>query len=465
MSVLKKIKPSVVHGYRKTVYAIQARPLVSLLIAIILLIAVFSGAHLSQKKEVAETKIDAAKIVKVYSIGESPKATFQAKVEKSGVIKIFAQSSGIVQNISVTEGQKVGRGQQLISLSSNYQGGNAASVQRQIAQTQYQNVLDTYDPQKDLISKQRDVATASADNAQEMRDISAKSNDETKSLIDANQEQLDQLRQQLEVNPNDVTIQASVNQLQGAIDQLRSSQRNLEYQASNDKPPTTLANLQKDITLKQLDIQDKSLAMSKEVSRLQVNLAYINEATMYPASPFAGIVQRVYVHVGQSVNTGTPLAVIASPDTKTTLILSVPEKIAKIIATGEPSELLINGKKVALTPYYVSSQATDGSLYTAFYAVPDDVQLSLTDSEFLPINVPVDKAAVTAANPFVPIDAVYQTQEKAFVLVSQKGTAVTRTIILGEVFGDYVQVLSGLHSGDQIILDRTVVAGDRVKLN
>jgi hypothetical protein len=59
---------------------------------------------------------------------------------------------------------------------------------------------------------------------------------------------------------------------------------------------------------------------------------------------------------------------------------------------------------------------------------------------------------------------VYQTQDTSFVLVAQNNKAVTKTIQVGEVFGDYVEVQSGLKRGDQVILNRNVIADDTVKI-
>src|SRR5437773_2548718 len=124
------------------------------------------------------------------------------------------------------------------SLSSNYQGGNAASVQRQIAQTQYQNVLDTFDQQKNLIQKQRNVATTTDENSQKMRDITRISAEETDHLIHADQAQLDQMKAQLDVLQSSgasadsiATLQGSINQLQGGINQLNASGRTIGYQS------------------------------------------------------------------------------------------------------------------------------------------------------------------------------------------------------------------------------------------
>jgi hypothetical protein len=74
---------------------------------------------------------------------------------------------------------------------------------------------------------------------------------------------------------------------------LRQAQRTTEQQAANDKAPALLSNLQKDVTLKQLEVQEKTLQLNRDVAKLQVNLAYVNEALMYPASPFAGKVEKL----------------------------------------------------------------------------------------------------------------------------------------------------------------------------
>lgn len=451
-------------SYNKASVFVKRKPFTSLLIAFGLFLLVLIAGRVFGQAPAEQPKTAAAKAVSVYGIGDTPKATFQAKIEKSGVVKVMAQAGGIVQYISAKEGEKVGKGQQLVSLSSNYQGGNASSVQRQIAQTQYQTSLDTYGLQTDLIQKQRDVATTSAENEQKLRDISRDSLDETGSQMDATQSMIDQMKSQLSSAAPDEqpTIQASINQAQSGLDQLRAAQRSTDYSSSNDNPPAKLANLQKDISLKQLDIQEKTQSLNKEVSRLQLSLAYVNEATMYPASPFAGTVDRVYVKEGQSVSPGTVLASVTSDDVKATAVLNVPENVATLLAAGEPSELIVGKKKVAITPYHVSTEATDGQMYSVFYDIPEKYQKALSDGEYVSISVPVSKPKTTSTDPFIPIDSVYQSQESAFVLVANDNKAETRSVKLGKVFGSYVEVLSGIRSGDQVIVDRNVVAGDKV---
>lgn len=89
-----------------------------------------------------------AKQVQIYSIGKAPTIMVAGKIEMPG----------IVQSINVQAGQEVGKGATVVSLSSNYQGGNAPDIQTQLAQSQLRNVQNTFTTQKEAIQKKRDAA-------------------------------------------------------------------------------------------------------------------------------------------------------------------------------------------------------------------------------------------------------------------------------------------------------------------
>ena len=109
--------------------------------------------------------------MQVYNIGKAPTVTLQAQIDSQGIVQIVAQAPGIVQTVHAEEGDEVGQGQQIVSLSTNYQGGNAPALQAQLANTQLKNVNDTYSLQKDIIFQQRNIATASAENTEQLRRI------------------------------------------------------------------------------------------------------------------------------------------------------------------------------------------------------------------------------------------------------------------------------------------------------
>lgn len=462
--------------YQNVTSFIKRRPLGSFFITLgLLFLVIIIGHALNQPKPTKEAEV-VTKSVKLYSIGEAPKATFQAKIEKAGVVKIMAQTSGIVQNIYVTEGTKVGKGKQLITLSTNYQGGNAPGIQAGIAQTQYQNVLDSFSRQKDAIQKQEDIARLTHDNVADQQTIANQSAGDTRSLITSNQSILDALNQQYTTDKNNgvpqptlIPEQSQINTLQGAQNQLAASLRSLSAQADSSKPSGKLADTQRDLAVEQLEVQDKALDLNKEVSGLQAALAGVNADMMLPATPIAGTVERVFVRVGQQVSPGTVLATISASadedDPQTIAIADVPQEIAQNISRLETSDLHLSTNTLHIKPYFVSSDATSGLLYSVFYTIPAKQINAVTDGQYISIDIPIGSVNTGSTIPFVPIDAVYQTQEANYLLLAEKNKAVSRKVTLGHVFGSFIEVTKGLTTGDQVILDRNVVDGDKVKIN
>lgn len=478
MNIIKTTTRKIGSGARivrtKVAKAIDARPLISFFVFLTLLVGLIVASNILRKpvEQKKETKVQ-AKPVSIYQIGTAPKVMLQAQTEKSGVIQIVAQSSGIVQNIYHKEGATVKRGQWLVGMSTNYQGGNAFSMQRAIAQKQLKNSEETLPLQKEVIAKQRELAEKNDTNSDELRKITARSIDETKNAIGLNDDILSILEKNLQnyeatnsAGQNAALI-LSTKQLRsqyvGANNQLRSALRNAEYSSADDKPPAELSNITKDITIKQLELQEKSLELGQEISKLQVKLAYINESLMYPASPFEATVQRVHVRVGQSVSPGTPIATINcvhGGDLRA--IVLAPKEIVDKVSQIEPSTLYLGSTTYLAHPAFISREATHGDLYSIIYAIPQEYNAYLTDKSYIKVEVPVGYFDTSSVVPFIPMDSVYQTEDSSYIFVMNKNKAESRKVVLGDVYGRYVEVKSGIKNGDQVILDRTVVSGDLV---
>lgn len=458
--------------YRKTIVKVERRPLTSLLTLLaFLLLLIIIGSFL--RKPAQEKPVVApARAVSIYSIGQAPKITVQAQIEKSGLIKIVALSGGVVSQIHVNEGNLVEKDTTLVSISSNYQGGNAPSLQRELAAAQFQNVKDTQEIQKEIIKKQREVAEKTDANNDALREITAQSIDDTKSLISLNETILSTLNNNLNnfiatnsAGMNDQAILSTrqlISQFLSATNQIRASLRNTEFQAGEDNPPAQLSNLAREIALKQLNLQEKALKLSLETAGLQLRLAQVQEATMFPSAPFSGTIERIHVNVGQFVTPGTPLLTLHGEQT-VKVVAKVPENVARNVSLFEFSIIHIGSITLQSTPQYVTKDAIDGALFAVIYVIPSEFQNAVTNASNIPVEIPIGMADTNASIPFIPIDAVFQTQKKSYIFVNENGIARSRELTLGGIFGRYVEVLSGLKAGDQIILDRTVIEGDKVQ--
>lgn len=450
-------------------------PVWSTVIILAFLLVVIAAANMVRKPAPAPEPKKPVKAVSVYSIGEAPRIRAQAQIEKSGVIKIVAQTSGIVQNIRFKEGQEVSKGSTLANVSTNYQGGTALSVQRQIAEKQYFNVRDTFDSQKEIIGKQREIADKTDENSDKLREISEKSIGDTKSILELNNTILNTLNTDLaqleatnsgNMNKNAITaLQQSKLQLLSSANSLNSSIRTLEYTVATDSAQARLSDLNKDLVKKQLDVQEQALTLNKEVSHLQYSLALINESLAYPAAPCAGIIEKVHVKFGQAVNPGDILFTLSTNEKSALAIALVSQDVAYSVSRFEPSLMTVRGKTLSLIPSYVSQEATDGTLYSVYYALPEEFISDYGNDSYIDIEIPIGYADTSAAIPYIPLDAVHQTQEGAFVYVSEKGVAKGRKVQLGTVFGQYVEIKNGLKSSDQIILDRNVIDNEKIKAN
>ena len=173
---------------------------------------------------------------------------------------------------------------------------------------------------------------------------------------------------------------------------------------------------------------------------------------MYPASPFAGKVERVFVKVGQAVNPGTPLVTFSGKSENLTVVAYVPQTIAKSISKLEKSTVFIGGKALQLYPDYISGEAVSGQNYVAIYSIPAEYQTMLTDKGYVSVSIPVGYPDTGKVAPYIPLDSVHQTQESAYVYVIENGKTAARTIELGAVYGQFVEVKSGLKDADIVIL-------------
>lgn len=477
---MRKITTTVSKFWNKFIQLLNTYPVSFFFVTIVVLFILIILGSLLRKPaiEVVDT-MQEPKNVSIFQNRSNPSVTMQAVVEKSGVITIVAQTNGIVQKISVTEGMHVGRGKTLLNISTNYQGGSATSVARQIAQKSASFANETYDLQKSTIQKQKEIAEKQSVQAGELREINRKSIDDTKTLLTLTEDivsSIDQQIQDLEATnvggSNDSSILAAKqgkSAALAALNGLRVNLRTTEYSSSDSTTPAQLGNLGKDVTLQQLSLQEKSLDLSKDLANLQLKLARVTEGLQYPTTPCPGIVERVFVKVGQNVNPGTPLAVIRADERDIAAVVQLPSHLATQISRVEPSQFTINGEKVLLAPQYVSVEPTVGALHTATYTIPGKYEKYLANGGSILVEVPVGSSVNSSSSPFIPLDAVYQTQEDAYVYVVGKNPegkeiAQVRKVSLGEVVGSYVTVVEGIDLETVVITTRSVSDGDLIQI-
>lgn len=468
LNSFKNIKRKVANAIKKISAFLNRRPLTAFFIALVsLLAAILLFNFVLSKKPTEEVPREVIQEVQIFTIGEVPKIMLQGSVEKSSVIKITALSPGVVQSINFFEGSFVEKGAILANLSSNYSGGNAPSLSRQLSAVQYENIKNTYNLQKEIIDKQRQVAQNVDIQSDELRKITNESISETNTVIDLNSQILDSIDDSLENLPESDPEAQSLKQLKSqylsANNQLRSALRNAEALSLDDKPAAQISNLQREITLKQLEIQEKGLNLSKETARLQLALALVGEASMFPAAPFSATVERVHVRVGEAVNPGTTLFTLSGANRSSNVYVKVSKETSQALSKLESSIVYIDDQTLSLYPDFISSESTDGSLHVVHYLIPEEYAFELTDNSFVKVEIPIGYPDTSSSVPFIPIDSVFQGQNEAFVFIFNEGEAKSKKVVLGDVFGRFVEVKKGLNLKDEVILSRNIISGQKVR--
>lgn len=436
------------------------------LLAVIVVFSLLSFVFPSEEPAVADDQQEPAALVRTYDIGETPRVEYLAQVANKGVITIVAQTNGVVQQLPVGVGDSVYRGQNVTNLSTSYGGGNALVLQRQLAQKQFEFARDTYQTELEITADRRRIAEESFENADTLREISEKTKSDTEDLIDLNDTILDTIEEQIDAASTSAELQAArqlKSQLLSANVQLKNSQRTLDFTSDEDNAPAQLQELNKSVALKQLAIAEQSLQLNKEVSELNYKLARVNESLSFPSAPFAGVVQRVHVRPGQSVSPGTPLVTIDCDAAALEATALVPAEVAAQITALEPARIQLRDTTIELYPTFISTEATHGQQFSVVFSLPESLDASVTDKEFVTISLPVGTADTSAAIPLVPLEAVHQTEQQASVFVLEDDRAISQVVDLGRVYGGYVVIESGITPGQRIILDRFVVADQLVR--
>jgi len=168
-------------------------------------------------------------------------------------------------------------------------------------------------------------------------------------------------------------------------------------------------------------------------------------------SPLTGIVGRVYVDIGSSVSTETPVALIADMS-RAQIDLDVPENILPKVIIGQDAVVTVDAypgeefmaKVVKVSPVVdlatraapieLNVENKDRKLQSGMFA---DVHLILDVSKDVPV---ILKEAIIGKTP------------DTYVYVVEGDTTKLEKVVLGMKQGPYYEVAEGLVEGDKVVI-------------
>jgi membrane fusion protein, multidrug efflux system len=199
-------------------------------------------------------------------------------------------------------------------------------------------------------------------------------------------------------------------------------------------------------------LENQLKALQAQVSSAQ---ALANQANVY--SDVNGVVDEITAHVGETFN-GNPqqggyIKIVNKSDLKITV--TVPENYATKITKGTAVEVEVPdvNKSFNTTISFISqSIGTNSRGFSAEAKVPAGIALRPNQVALVKI---LDYSALHS--PVINVNTLQNDEEGKFVLVASKEgdklIARKRKVVIGQAYGDQVEIKQGLQAGDQLITE------------
>jgi RND family efflux transporter MFP subunit len=195
-------------------------------------------------------------------------------------------------------------------------------------------------------------------------------------------------------------------------------------------------------------------AAQAQLAAVRAGLGAAQEGVAYTEvrAPYAGIVTRRLVQVGETVQPGTPLMSGVSLQ-YLRVNLELPQSIVEKVRAIRKAAIYVNEKRVEASSFTVFPEA-DSATHT-FHA---RANLPANATDLHPgMFVKVGLVVGETERLLIPVTAVVTRSEVSGAYVLGKSGGVNlRQLRLGNHFGERVEVLAGLSVGDSVVLDPVV---------
>jgi RND family efflux transporter MFP subunit len=173
-------------------------------------------------------------------------------------------------------------------------------------------------------------------------------------------------------------------------------------------------------------------------------------------APYGGVVTKRLVEVGESVSPGTPLMTgLSLRDLRVNT--TIPQSIVMQVRKLKQAAVYVGDSRIAATKITIFPEAaTPSSTFRARLELPPGA-LDLAPGMYVKVGLVIGEADRI----LVPPSAVIERSEITGVyVIGPQGAVALRYVRPGHRFGDKLEILSGLASGERIALDP--IAASRV---
>lgn len=236
-------------------------------------------------------------------------------------------------------------------------------------------------------------------------------------------------------------IQLDAHEIQSRLDQAAAARQ----QAESDLKRATDLLQQKILSQSEFDnAQAKFRQAAGAEAEAKTMLSYTDIL-----APFAGVITRKLADVGDLAQPGKPLLQMENPDTLR-FEADVPEALIGNVKLGDQLAVRIAGAGSEMAGS-VSEMSPAADANSRTYLVKLDLPgaQGVRSGQFGRVAVPVGEVSAIR----VPAAAVIQRGQMELVFVVASGHAQLRLVKSGSRIGDEVEVVSGLDSGEQVVVE------------
>ena len=184
----------------------------------------------------------------------------------------------------------------------------------------------------------------------------------------------------------------------------------------------------------------------------------------FPRSPISGIVNHLYVDAGEFIDTGKPIADIVNID-RIKINVRVPELDIRYVMEGQKTPVKIDAFPERALSGVIDFVAFKADPATKTFLVRTVIENPLADIRPGMIGRVVFVRRIITDALMAPLFALVDKGGERLVFVEENGVAQSRTVSIGVIDGDRIQITSGLSPGDRLIVKGHTEVEDGMKVS
>jgi RND family efflux transporter MFP subunit len=216
--------------------------------------------------------------------------------------------------------------------------------------------------------------------------------------------------------------------------------------------------LRKKDVVAQQDLDERRAALVQAKANLaaaDANLQRLQqlEAFKHVTAPFAGIVTKRNIDVGDLVDTsGKPLFLLSQTD-PLRVYINVPQSYANLVKTGQT--VVVTQAELQNQKFNGQVTRTSGSIDASTRTMQVEVSLQNKDGALLPgAYVQVALPLTASASLSIPSNTLlFRGEGTRVAVIDGQGKVALHAVTLGRNNGTSVEVTSGLQAGDRLVLN------------